>query len=251
MSESHESRLGRLYRVLYDGLCGRHPNLFPWHFQFLDCYYLYRSLRKHLAACSGVILDVGCGEKPYQDWFGKVDRYIGIDTYAGAKVDFVIDGRTAWPLPDESVDVVVCTQVLEHVEDLAMTLGEIRRVLRPGGTAVLSFPFIFNEHGAPYDFRRFSAYGAERLFPDWRLVCLERQGGIGSTLIILLFNYIETAMNQYKITRLLKGAILPLWMGIALLGNLLGLLGDRLDGTGNFYNNILAVYSKTARDDNC
>ena len=147
-------------------------------------------------------------------------------------------------MPDASIDVVLCTQVLEHVEDLEHTLLQIERVLRTGGRAIISVPFIYNEHGAPDDFRRFSVHGAERLFPEWTPLTLERHGGIGSTLAILLLNWIDGALNQRFVTRLLKAILLPVWIGVSLLCNALGLLLDRLDGTGAFYNSLLVVFEK-------
>ena len=47
-------------------------------------------------------------------------------------------------LPARKFDVVLSSQVFEHEENLTFTLGEIRHVLKPGGTAILSFPFLYN-----------------------------------------------------------------------------------------------------------
>lgn len=43
-------------------------------------------------------------------------------------------------MPDESIDLLICNHVLEHVPDVGIALGEIRRVLRPGGVAILQVP---------------------------------------------------------------------------------------------------------------
>lgn len=47
------------------------------------------------------------------------------------------------PLDDESVDVIFCNHVLEHVDDDKQALSEIKRVLRPGGWAILQVPFFY------------------------------------------------------------------------------------------------------------
>lgn len=46
--------------------------------------------------------------------------------------------------------------------------------------AILTFPFLYNEHGTPSDCRRFTAYQVDKPFPDCKVLYLEKQGGIGS-----------------------------------------------------------------------
>lgn len=50
----------------------------PGIFNGWATYYLYRRLRKILPALGGRVLDVGCGMKPYQGWFGVVQEYVGL-----------------------------------------------------------------------------------------------------------------------------------------------------------------------------
>lgn len=248
-NKSRESRLGGLYRRAYEWLCGRHPYPRPWHFQYLDAFYLYRSLKQVLPKlANGVVLDVGCGDAPYRKWLGEVEGYIGIDTHPGKGVDCVVAGHTAWPIADKAVDTVICTQVLEHVEDLSLFIQEIDRVLRRGGRLLVSFPFIYNEHGAPQDFRRFSVHGALLLWPDWEIDLIERQGGIGSTLALLWLNWFEATMNHNYLARLLKAPLLPFWVLVSLAANMLGLVFDWLDHTGSFYSNVFVAFKKTPRD---
>lgn len=239
-----ESSLGCIYRRIYEGLCGRCPYPHPWHFQYLDTFYLYRSLHRFLPTLGGRVLDVGCGDKPYRNWFDSVTEYVGLDVMPGLSVDVVVKSDEQWPLQNEYFDVLLSSQVLEHVEYLEFTLAEMNRVLKRGGIIVLSFPFLYNEHGAPYDFQRFTAHRAQKLFSNFEILHLERQGGIGSTLTILLLNWIEDSMNRNFITRLLKAPLLPLWMLVSLVMNLLGFAFDRIDHTNAFYNNLLIVLRK-------
>lgn len=114
------------------------------------------------------ILDVGCGIKPYQDFF-NADSYIGIDIdYGGhnnqAKtVDKFYNGVDI-PYDDNSFDVIICTEVLEHVSDPDKLLSEINRVLKNNGQLFLSMPFVWNEHETPYDFNRFTRYRHQSIF---------------------------------------------------------------------------------------
>jgi SAM-dependent methyltransferase len=238
------SRLGGIYQKIYGTICGRHPFYRPWHFQWIDTVYLYKSLHRILPKQKGVVLDVGCGNQPYRELLSATDHYIGLDMYPGSKVDIVVDVEKGWPFKDESIDVVLCTQVLEHVSKLNCTLCEIRRVLRSGGKVIASFPFLYNEHGTPHDYHRFSVYKAKNLFHGWQVLGLKKQGGIGSTLVLLFLNWFEQIMNHFYFTRLLKAPFLPLWFFVSFLFNTLGLIFDKTDVTDSFYSNLLLVVCK-------
>ena len=243
MDNRYESRLGSFYRQVYEALCGKHPNPLPWHYQWLATFYLSRTLKQYLPKVKGRVLDVGCGEKPYQDMFSQSTDYIGIDITEGG-ADIVVDPNLAWPLESESFDAIFASQVMEHVENLPHTLGEIVRVTKPGAVVVFSFPFLYNEHGAPYDFQRFTTHGAARLLP-YEIDVLDRQGGFGSTVIIMVLNWVNESLNHNKITRLLKAAILPVWLPFCFLLNMLGLLLDSIDVTNKYYNNVFLIFRKS------
>src|SRR5690242_326830 len=96
-----ESTLGRAYRVLYEALCGRHPNPLPWHWQWLPSHLLNRDFRVELPKLSGRLLDIGCGPKPYRPLLASVQEYIGADVEAGPTVDVLIAPGQPLPLPDQ------------------------------------------------------------------------------------------------------------------------------------------------------
>ena len=198
--QAAESRFGRCYRVLYESVCGRHPDLRPWHSQWLGTRKLYAFLRLQLPVIAGgaerTILDAGFGDKPYQAWFGAVREYVCLDIYPGSAVDFVIGPDDQWPFEDERFDVVFCAQVLEHAADPRHTVSEIRRTLKRDGRVVVSVPFLYNEHGAPLDFTRFTTHGLRRLFAGWEFELVEIQGGIGSTMAILFLNWWDQALTR-------------------------------------------------------
>jgi len=108
-------------------------------------------------------LDIGCGLKPYAECFSNAN-YVGIDIEdSGRPIDMKVpdkfyDGINI-PYEDASFDGVLCTQVLEHVEDLDKFLVECSRVVKFGGSFIISVPFIYKEHEKPYDFRRFTSFG--------------------------------------------------------------------------------------------
>jgi SAM-dependent methyltransferase len=79
----------------------------------------------------------------------------------GARPDVFADGARL-PFADATFDNVVCLEVLEHVPDPAIVIAEIARVLRPGGQAWLSMPFLYPVHDAPFDFQRYTIFGLRR-----------------------------------------------------------------------------------------
>ncbi len=119
---------------------------------------------------SGRLLDIGCGEKTKQYLIGdSVREYVGLDhqnsLHSLARVDII---GTAYeiPVPDRSFDSVLCTAVLEHLEDPGRALKESFRVLRPGGHALYTVPLFWHIHEAPRDFYRYTKYGLEHLFGE-------------------------------------------------------------------------------------
>jgi len=112
-------------------------------------------------------LDVGCGLKPFLANF-KHAHYTGIDIVTSGrhsdmkKPDEYFNGINI-PYEDGKFDGILCTQVLEHVEDLDSLLVEYNRVLKINGRFIISVPFVYREHEQPYDFRRFTSYGLEQI----------------------------------------------------------------------------------------
>lgn len=232
---------------IYDAVCGTHPNVRCWHFQWLAVRALHHDLRRILPGVRGRILDVGCGKKPYAGWFphGKRSRIVGIDVSPGPGVDVVVGNTGSFPFRDGSFDAVLCTQMLEHVEDPESTLGEIHRVLTSSGLLVASVPFIYQEHGSPRDYRRFSRYEAVRMLSGrFKVVEANRQGGIGSTVIMLLLAWIHGVWESRLLLRVLKLSLLPVWLVAVLAANVLGVLLDSLDRTDAFYSNVMVVARK-------
>jgi SAM-dependent methyltransferase len=108
-------------------------------------------------------LDVGCGDRPYESLFPK-GVYIGIDVKISGRgdalknPDYFYDGKVL-PYIDNSIDGILSTQVLEHVFSTDQYLGEIYRVLKPGGKLLISTPFVWQEHEQPFDFMRWTSFG--------------------------------------------------------------------------------------------
>jgi SAM-dependent methyltransferase len=239
------SSIGGLYNKAYGKLCGVHPHFYPWHFQWLATKDLYADLRRILPRLKGRVLDVGCRDKPYEAWLELADECFGIDISPGPKVDLVIEPGAPWSAASASFDAAICLQVLHYVADLKNFLGEIDRVLKPGGTLVLTVPFAYNQHTLVNDYWRFSVDGMRESFAvRSEIVEIKPQGGIGSTMGLLLLNWLDSMLNQYQPTRFMKGFLLPVWIIFCAVINALGWLLDGVDRTRTFYSNVLLVARK-------
>ena len=116
------------------------------------------------------VLDIGCGNKPFEQYIkaliktNEKDDYIGCDIVQSSenKVDILCEA-TDIPVKSESFDVVVCTQVIEHVFDHQKVFDEAYRLLKPGGRFIVSSPFVWEKHEIPYDFYRFTDFCFENL----------------------------------------------------------------------------------------
>ena len=110
-------------------------------------------------------LDLGCGAAKISNYFPKKSLYFGIDVDDRVPKDLKseinfqkYEGRLL-PFVDCKFDQVVAMEVFEHIDDLQTTIGEIHRVLKPGGRIIVTVPFIWCEHETPTDYRRFTAEG--------------------------------------------------------------------------------------------
>ncbi len=238
---------GSTFHRLYVRVAGRHPDLRPWHFQWLAGMPLYRLLRPLLASLRGDVLDVGCGYKPYRAWLPGARRYFGIDVFDGPEVDAVIEPGRPWPVGDAEFDVVLCTQVLEHVGDLEVTVDELIRTMKPGADAIITVPFCFGEHNPPHDYRRLSRHGARRLLEDrLEIVGVHPHGAIGSTVGAIVLGWTFDAMPRGGRAMIAWAPLLPLWALFCLAVNGLGWAMDRVDRTGLYYGNVLVHARKPA-----
>jgi SAM-dependent methyltransferase len=111
-----------------------------------------------IASPGKVVLDFGCGAKPYAQLFtARGVTYIGAELGNGHEVQIQADG--ALSAADQSADLVVSFQVLEHVDDIHTYLQEAGRVLRDDGLMLLSTHGTWLYHPHPEDHRRWTREG--------------------------------------------------------------------------------------------
>jgi SAM-dependent methyltransferase len=123
---------------------------------FLTTVMLECSLESCSSFVQGLVLDVGCGNRPYEKtFFSGAKKYIGTDYLSDRSRPDIVCSALALPFAADAFDTVVSTEVLEHVPDPAQAMREMQRVLRPGAHLILSTPLYWPRHEAPYDFFRY------------------------------------------------------------------------------------------------
>ena len=126
----------------------------------------------------GHLLDLGCGEAPLYgvyralitnttcvDWAGSL--------HATRHADVLADLNEACPLPDETFDTILCTDVIEHLKHPERLFMDAARMLRSSGHLILGTPYLYPLHEMPHDYFRCSASALDMMARDARLTVVE------------------------------------------------------------------------------
>jgi len=146
------------------------------------------------------LLDVGCGTKPYEPFFrDAVAEYVGVDVAnPAAELEGTVEDI---PVRDGSFDLVLCTQTLEHANDPARAVRELRRVVAAGGRVLASTHGVQVYHPNPDDLWRWTHAGLERLFRengDWSAVEVTPASGTTACLGMLVAIYINLLAKRLR-----------------------------------------------------
>ena len=209
-------------------------------------YLFLRSLTKELkCTMTGIndedlsILDVGSTNSPYLSLFkGKHRCYLTIDIETPKVKPGIVAEAQYLPIASSSVDVCLCTQVLEHVENPNKVLSELARVLKEGGTLLLSTHGVFHYHPYPHDYWRWTPEGLDKIIRQYFAdVTIKPNGGT----MLLLFHIIGRGVffiaDRSLFIRVLQYTLYPAI-------NILGLIADKLVKDHSLSMNYLAVAIK-------
>jgi len=167
------------------------------------------------------VLDIGGRIQPYRELIPFSHKYWSLDVRQTALVN-VLGNAESLPFADDSLDVVICTQMIEYVTDPAALAQEIHRVLRPGGSLLLSAPSIF-PRDSEHDRWRFFPVTLRQLFRQFsEIEVLPECGSIAGFLRTLAVMCDFSA--RYKAVRFALGcSLFPLI-------NILAGLSERIVG---------------------
>lgn len=225
------------------------PLTLPVHPLYLIRRSLYLAIRDCAPAISGRVLDFGCGSKPYESLFTRATAYVGVDlevsghNHKNSKVDVYYDGKVL-PFQAEEFDSVVSFEVFEHIFELDSSLQEIKRVLKPHGQLLISIPFAWDEHEAPYDHARYTSFGIRHMLEKngFEVTRIQKSNSYVRALAQLWIEY----LTQYVLPRgkiLSKVAQLLVVFPTTLFALLLDAI---LPHREEFFSNCIVVARKRA-----
>lgn len=139
----------------------------PLHPQWFAFLGEEKKLENACETLTGVVLDIGCADGKPRAYLPDDAQYIGLDYYDTATGWYgtrpsVFGDAQQLPIASASIDHVLLLDVLEHLPEPDRCLGEIARVLKPGGALTIQVPFLYPIHDAPLDFHRWTRHGLHR-----------------------------------------------------------------------------------------
>ena len=135
-----------------------------------------------------VLLDYGCGTKPYSPIFSNfISHYIGADIPGNTHADIELQSDSKLNLSDDTVDIVLSTQVLEHIDSPKDYIDESYRVLRQNGLLILSTHGYWLYHPDPLDLWRWTSSGLKKIIQEggFEIIYFEGIMGLAATSIQL------------------------------------------------------------------
>ncbi len=200
---------------------------------------------------TGNVADVGCGSKPYRQFFTGVEKYTGYDmaneghSHDNENIDVLFDGKTI-PATDGSYDGAISSEVLEHVFWPGEWLDEINRILKPGSSFLITCPFMFHEHEVPNDYGRYSSFGLKYLLEQHGFEITDQQKAApGLRCVLLQWNVLWWKAFEKVLPKPI--AFVLSWF-FFFPANILGLLfGWLWNSSHSFYAGNMVLCKKIAR----
>ena len=184
----------------------------------LQILTIYRDIVKTIPVFKGNVLDVGCGQSPYKFLLNAADtKYFGVDIVDAEKFDYdnsditPFDGENI-PFEDGKFDGLICTEVLEHVQNYQKLIDEMHRVMKKGGTGIVTIPWSARYHYIPYDFFRYTPSSLKTMFSKFSEAKIKNRGtdiaNIANKVIVLWFRNLIPS-------QIWKWIFVPVWVALS------------------------------------
>lgn len=149
-----------------------------------------RVIKEH---SKGVLADIGCGSVPYYMIYkDQVDDILCVDwaqeNMGVSHLDYIADLNKGIPIGDNIADTVLCTDVLEHINNPGLLFSEMARIMKKDAKIIVTVPFLYWIHNGPHDHHRYTRYMLEEFCRRNELdtISLEEYGGLPEVLFDLV-----------------------------------------------------------------
>jgi len=152
---------------------------------------------------SGVkVIDIG-GKKDKKRGIFDLDKLGAKVTYVNIEKETnpdILADATKIPVPDNSYDIAIMGELLEHVPDPMLVLKEAYRIIKPGGKILATVPFLYPIHADPYDFGRYTEGYWNRTIDiiGFKSVKCERQGGMFAIAALMVQHFFRSKNISWR-----------------------------------------------------
>lgn len=210
-------------------------SIFVWNRYYGYCEYSLKKFVKRISSQTipgKKILDVGAGEQQYKSLFKHLDYTsqdlgIGDESWDFSKIDIVSEIYDI-PVPDNSFDYILCTQVLEHLKYPHKAFSEFSRILKPGGLLFVTCPFVWPEHQKPYDYFRYTQFSLKFLATENNF-SIEELNNVGGKFITIAGMYLHPNTSLHIKNGYLRYGIRILFYPLNFLIGFIAYYVDKLD----------------------
>lgn len=137
------------------------------------------------------ILDIGSGYNIYKKYFDKAEfKTLDIKQNKYKNIDLVCDVNKKIPIKNNSYDVIISTQVLEHLKNPHIFFAKTNKILKKNGKLFLTTNYIYEPHLEPFDYFRFTKFGLKMLAQEngFKVIKIKSQGGLFQVFFHLFVN---------------------------------------------------------------
>lgn len=202
--------------------------------------FLKRSIQQYVKK-DHKVLDMGCGSQPFRELVeAEGAHYLGCDIVQNEEksVD-VISSFESFAFSHNTFDVVICSEVLEHVINPQDAIKKLAHCVKPGGFIILTTPFSYPLHEEPFDFCRLSPHFFKKISSELslRLEYYEKSGN-NWTGFATHFNF--ALFESVKHLSLLKPVRVAITFAINTMFNV-----TKSSRLKQYYLSNLCIYRKT------
>jgi len=201
----------------------------------LQILTIFKDVKKNLPGYKGNVLDIGCGQSPYKFLLNNKDtKYYGIDIVEADSFGYnnpdvtSFDGKNI-PFKDGMFDAIICTEVLEHVQDFQYLIDDMYRASAPNARAIVTIPWSARYHYIPYDYFRYTPSSLKTMFSKFSEVEIRPRGTdyavVGSKIIVIFFRGFFPEKKWKYIFLPFYIAGLPILIGAVILAHLSIMIG--------------------------